>query len=272
MKNITLAELLEAGCHFGHQVSRWNPKAKEFIYGERDGVHVIDLVKTKKALEEAADFIKTTASQGGSIIFVGTKRQAKAIVEEQAKRAGVFYVCQRWIGGLITNWEEVKKNLDKIDSLEEKIKNAEGIYTKAEVNKFQSEVKKLLLFYAGVRGLKELPKAVVVVDIRREDNCIREANKRCVPVVGLVDTNSDPTSIPYAIPANDDATGSIKLIMSYLADAVIEGKKVLGDKKEKEAEKIEKEEKAVKDKEKTEAKKKLVNKNKKPTKNEQKQQ
>jgi len=234
MRDIVLSQLLEAGCHFGHQVSRWNPKAKEFIYAERDGVHVIDLVKTKKGLEEAARFLINTASAGGSIIFIGTKRQAKGIVEEEAKRAGVFYVTTRWIGGLITNWEEVKKNLDKITNLEDKIKNVDGIYTKAEVGKFQRIVNKLLTFYGGVRGLLEVPKAVVVVDIRKEDNCVREANIRGVPVVGLVDTNSDPTSIPYAIPANDDATGSIKLLVSYLADAVLEGKKVLGDKKEKE--------------------------------------
>lgn len=227
MRDITLSQLLEAGCHFGHQVSRWNPKAREFIYAERDGVHVIDLVKTKNGLEEAAKFLINTAATGGAIIFVGTKRQAKGIVEEEAKRAEVFYVTTRWIGGLITNWEEVKKNLDKIKNLEEKIKNVEDIYTKAEVGKFQREVNKLLTFYGGVRNLTDVPKAVVVVDIRKEDNCVREATIRGVAVVGLVDTNSDPTTIDYPIPANDDATGSIKLLVSFLADAVLEGKKVV---------------------------------------------
>lgn len=232
MKNISLTELLEAGCHFGHQVSRWNPHAREFIYTQRDGIHVIDLAKTKQGLEQAAQFLLNLSSLGGTIIFVGTKRQAKGIVEEEAKRAGVFYVASRWIGGLITNWEEVKKNLDKMTSLEEKIKNSENIYTKAEIVKFQRELNKLLVFYGGVRGLTELPKAVVVVDIKKEDNCVKEARKREVSVVGLVDTNSDPTQVDYAIPANDDATGSIKLIINFLAEAILEGKKKGEDKKE----------------------------------------
>lgn len=242
MKDITLTQLLEAGAHFGHQVSRWNPKAREFIYTERDGVHIIDLAKTKKGLEEAANFIKTMASQGSSIIFVGTKRQAKGIVEEEAKRAGVFYVTIRWIGGLITNWEEVKKNLDRMLKLEEKIKNAEDIYTKAEVGKFQTELNKLLTFYGGIRELKDLPKMVVVVDVKKEDNCVKEAQKRQIPVVAMVDTNSDPTEIDYPIPANDDATGSIKLIMGYLTDAVLEGKKTVEDKRRKETKKEKKKE------------------------------
>ena len=231
MINISLRELLEAGCHFGHQVTRWNPKAAEFIYTSREDVHIIDLVKTKAALEKAYEFLKDQAANGKVIIFVGTKRQAKNILKEEAQRAGVFYISERWIGGLITNWPEVKKNLDKIRTLEDNIKNIEGIYTKAEVVKFQQTVTKLLKFYGGVRELRSLPDALFVLDVKREDNVVREAKISGVKIIGVVDTNSDPNVVDIAIPANDDAVGSIKIIVKLMADAVIEGKKA-GEKKE----------------------------------------
>lgn len=231
MINISLRELLEAGCHFGHQVTRWNPKAGEFIYTSREGVHIIDLVKTKAALEKAIEFLKNAAANGKVIIFVGTKRQAKSIIKEEAERSGVFYISERWIGGLITNWEEVKKNLDKIRTFEDNIKNIEGIYTKAEVVKFQQAVTKLLKFYAGVRELKAVPDVLFIMDVKREENAVREAIIAGVSAIGVVDTNSDPNVVNIAIPANDDAVGSIKIIVKLMADAVIEGKK-MGEKEE----------------------------------------
>ncbi|MBI3385257.1 30S ribosomal protein S2 [Candidatus Gottesmanbacteria bacterium] len=225
MINISLRELLEAGCHFGHQVTRWNPKAAEFIYTSREDVHIIDLVKTKAALERAFEFLKDSAGNGKIIIFVGTKRQAKNILKEEAERAGVFYISERWIGGLITNWEEVKKNLDKIRTLEDNIKNVEGIYTKAEVVKFQQKLTKLLKFYGGVRELRSLPEVLFILDVKREENAVREALIAGVKTIGVVDTNSDPNVVDIAIPANDDAVGSIKIIIKLMADAVVEGKK-----------------------------------------------
>lgn len=241
MLNVSLRDLLEAGCHFGHQVSRWNPKARDFIYMARDNIHVIDLVKTKAGLESAYEFLKNQAAEGKTIVFVGTKRQAKNILKEQAQRCGVYYICERWIGGLITNWEEVKKNLDKIKNLELMIKNENNIFTKAEVNKFQFELNRLLKFYEGIRNLTNVPQVVFILDVKKEDNCVREARKRNVPSIGIVDTNSDPASVDYCIPANDDAVGSIRFLLTIMADAVLEGKSVFEKKKVKEEARIEKE-------------------------------
>ena len=244
MRNVSLRELLEAGCHFGHQVARWNPKAGEFIYGAREGIHIIDLVKTKQALEKAVEFLKQQAASGKTIIFVGTKRQAKVYLKEEAQRCQVFYISERWIGGLITNWDEVKKNLDRIRKLEEDIKNVEGVYTKAEVMKKQVKLQRLLKFYGGIKDLKTPPDVLFVVDVKREQNAVREALKVGTPVVAVVDTNSDPNSVTIPVPANDDAAGSLKLIISVIADAVLEGKE-MKDKKEEEVKKVaQKEEKA----------------------------
>ena len=222
--DISLRALLEAGCHFGHQVSRWNPKANEFIYGSREGIHIIDLVKTKKALENAYKFLVDQAGQNKTIIFVGTKRQARSLIKEESTRIGTYYISERWIGGLLTNWDEVIKNLEKIRKLEERIANVEGIYKKAEVGKFKFQLARLLKFYEGIRELKTTPDVLVVVDVKKEDNAVREAKRTGVKVVGMVDTNSDPIMADIAIPANDDAVGSLKLIINYLAEAVLEGK------------------------------------------------
>lgn len=227
MLNISLRELLEAGCHFGHQVSRWNPKAGEFIYQARDGIHIIDLAKTKKGLEEAYEFLKNKVAEGKVVIFVGTKRQGKVILKEEAERCGVFYISERWVGGLLTNWEEVKKNLDKIRKLEENIKNEEGVYKKAEVGKFQLKLERLLKFYGGIRELKRPPEVLFVLDIKKEDNSVREARKIGVATIGIVDTNSDPAMVDFPVPANDDAVGSIKKLVSIMADAVLEGKSIV---------------------------------------------
>lgn len=258
MLNVSLRDLLEAGCHFGHQISRWNPKAAEFIYMARDNIHVIDLVKTKKNLEVAYEFLKNQVAEGKIVVFVGTKRQAKNILKEQAQRCGVFYISERWIGGLITNWEEVKKNLDKIRNLEEKIKNANGIFTKAEVGKFQFELNRLLKFYGGVRDLNNIPDVLFVLDVKKEENCVMEARKRNVITIGIVDTNSDPAMVDYFIPANDDAVGSIKFLVSLMADAVLEGKNLSQKtqaKVEKKIEQVEKKAEPVVKKIETEVKK-----------------
>lgn len=230
MKEITLKELLEAGCHFGHQVIRSNPKAREFVYTSREKIQIIDLAKTKEGLEKAAAFAKATARLGGKIIFVGTKRQAKNIILEEAKRCGAFYVNKRWIGGLLTNWDEVKKNLKRMEELRENLKSDK--WTKKEKGLFEKRLKKLELIYGGLEGLTEKPEALYIIDTHKEDGVVREAGRVDVPIVGIVDTNANPQLIDYPIPANDDAVKSIELITSYIAGAVIEGKE-MGEKQEK---------------------------------------
>lgn len=228
---VSLKELLEAGCHFGHQVPRWNPRAASFIYTARDNVHIIDLAKTKEGLEQAAAFVKTTASQGGTIIFVGTKRQARGIVEEEAKRAGAMYLVVRWPGGLLTNWWEMKKNLEKLKRMrEEKSKGLLQKFTKKEQQLKGRELAKLEGLYGGIAELTDLPQVLFLIDIRKEEAAVREAAKTGVKVVAIVDTNANPDLVDFPIPANDDAVGSIKLIVSYLADAYEEGKKLFGKK------------------------------------------
>jgi len=234
MKDISLKDLLEAGCHFGHQVNRWNPRAKSFIYSVRDGIHIIDLAKTKAALEEACNFIIDTAANGGSIIFVGTKRQARGIIKEEAQKAGAMYLVVRWLGGLLTNWTEIKKNLDKLKKMrDEKEKDQWNKFTKKEQLLKGKELDKLEGLYAGIADLTELPAALVLVDIRKEESAVSEALKTGVKTVAIVDTNTNPDLVDYPIPANDDATGSIKLIASYLADAYLEGKSEFEKKEEK---------------------------------------
>lgn len=228
MEEISLKDLLEAGCHFGHQVTKSNPRSRDFVYQARGGIQIIDLAKTRECLAKAAEYLRDLAIRGGQIIFVGTKRQAKGIVEEEAKRAGVFLITERWIGGTLTNWEEIKKNIDKIGKLEEQIKSAkegEGGYTKREILLWERELVKLMKIYGGIRSLEKAPDALFIVDTHKEDLPVKEAIRTGVKLVGIVDTNADPDPIDYPIPANDDATGSIKYITHYLAEAVIEGRK-----------------------------------------------
>lgn len=257
MREISLKELLEAGCHFGHQVTRQNPKAREFIFQARQGIHVIDLAKTKEGLEQAAAFVKTTASRGGTIIFVGTKRQAKGIVEEAVLRlgsgqAGAFVVIERWIGGTLTNFEEVYKNYAKLKDLRARLVNEEekAKYTKKEVGLWNKERIKLEKLYGGVCDMEKLPDAVFIVDTHKEDLAVKEAARCGIPVIGIVDTNADPTVIDYPIPANDDAVGSLKLIIEYITEAWMEGvkerEKVEEVAKVEQVEKVVKEEKATK--------------------------
>ncbi len=254
MRGITLTELLEAGCHFGHVVTRQNPKAREFIFEERDKIHIIDLAKTKEGLEAAAAFVKTLANRGGKIIFVGTKRQAQSIIKEEAQRCGALFVDKRWIGGIISNFEEVSKNFKKLKKLEEQLtsEQAKEGYTKREVGLWEKERVKLESLYGGIKNLEKIPDALFIIDVHQEEAAVREASRRGVAVTGLVDTNADPTLVDYPIPANDDAVGSIKLITSYLADAWIEGSKLKLEAETKETEvKIKKEVKGGKRKPKT---------------------
>jgi len=274
MREITLEELLEAGCHFGHQVTRSNPKARDFIYEARDNIHIIDLAKTKEGLEEAAGFIKDVGSANGTLVVVGTKRQARTIVEEEVKRANdnnLFYITNRWVGGLLTNFSEVSKNFKKLQDLLTDLKDDEvrARYTKKEIGGWEKESQKLENLYGGVAKITKKPDALFIIDSHLENLAVREALMTHVPTVGIVDTNADPAIIDYPIPANDDAVGSIKLIVNYIIDAWIEGRKNLESKvqnselKEKETQKEE-----VKDtkKKKTEVAKELRVKEKKITK------
>lgn len=242
MREITLEELLAAGCHFGHQVTRSNPKARDFIFEARDNIHIIDLAKTKAGLEEAAAFIKALALKGGSLVVVGTKRQAAGIVLEVYKNAsekgtdeGLFYITNRWVGGLLTNLSEVSKNFKKLQDLISNLKDEtlKTKYTKKEIGMWDKERKKLESFYGGVFEMKQRPDALFIVDSHLEDLTVREAIATGVATVAIVDTNADPSIIDYPIPANDDAVGSIKLIVDYIMDAWTEGKKEADELKEK---------------------------------------
>jgi len=247
MKDISLKDLLEAGCHFGHRKERWHPKAAKFIYQPREGIHIIDLVKTRDAIKSSAEFIKKLSEEGKVLLYVATKRQAKGVVTEAAKKAGIHYLTMRWIGGFFTNWEEVKKNIDKMNKM--RAEQADGSWVKFpkhEQIKLSKHLKKLEIVYSGVAELKGIPDAVFIVDIRKEVSCVREAGRKGITTIAIVDTNSDPTPIDNYIPANDDAVGSIQLIVNYLTDAYMEGKKLLEKKEGKQAAKAAKAEEALK--------------------------
>jgi len=241
MKQITLEELLSAGCHFGHQVNRSNPKANSFIFEPRSNVHIIDLEQTHKGLMDAAEFVKNLAAEGKTMIVVGTKRQAKQVVEDQVERARVatpdtiHYVTSRWVGGVLTNFPEVSKNFKKLDELESLVGTEKSKeYTKRELALFEREIAKLKNFYQGVRSLKAAPDALFIIDTHFEKTAVNEAKRVKVASAGIVDTNGDPSSVNHPIPANDDAVGSIELITSYIIDAWIEGSREKGKKDEKE--------------------------------------
>lgn len=219
--DINLKDLLEAGCHFGHQAQRWNPRMRSYIFDVRGGVHIFDLAKTKIGLEEAASFAKTTAAAGGKIIFLGTKRQSQEIIREAAKKAGMPYICERWMGGLLTNWEQVKKSIDKLNSMKKDRAAGEfKKYTKKEQLLLDREINRLEKFFGGLAELKEPPAGLFVVDIKKEGAAVREAQKMKVPLIALVDSNCDPTPIDWVIPANDDAVGSIQFVVKKMAEAI----------------------------------------------------
>lgn len=224
MQEVNLKDLLEAGCHFGHEVKRWHPKAKKFIYTARDHIHIIDLGKTKEGLVNAANFAKNLGLSGKKLLFVGTKRQAKSVILAEARRVSAPYFSQRWVGGFITNWSEIKKSIDKLNKMtQDKESGAWQKFVKHEQRLLDK--KRLLLekFYGGVKSLKDLPDALFIVDVKKEVSAVSEGFIRSIPIIGIVDTNSDPTRIDYPIPANDDAVKSISLIVKYMADAYDEG-------------------------------------------------
>src|SRR5881394_3072720 len=231
LANITMKELLEAGVHFGHQTKRWNPKMKEFIFGERNGIYIIDLQKTLKMFKEASKFVADLTAEGRTILFVGTKRQAQDAIAEEATRAGSFYINQRWLGGLLTNWVTVQKSVKRLKELDEMATDGRyELLPKKEVIKLERERKHLQANLAGIKNLIRLPDAVFVIDSNKEQIAVREARKLGIPVVAVVDTNCDPTEVDYVIPGNDDALRAIRLFASKVADSVVEGSQLLNDK------------------------------------------
>ncbi|ADI27274.1 MULTISPECIES: 30S ribosomal protein S2 [Geobacillus] len=225
MSVISMKQLLEAGVHFGHQTRRWNPKMKKYIFTERNGIYIIDLQKTVKKVEEAYNFVRELAANGGKILFVGTKKQAQESVKEEAERCGMFYVNQRWLGGTLTNFATIQKRIKRLREIEKM--EEDGIFDvlpKKEVIRLKKEKERLEKFLGGIKDMKELPDALFVIDPRKERIAVAEARKLNIPIIGIVDTNCDPDEIDYVIPANDDAIRAVKLLTSKIADAVLEAK------------------------------------------------
>jgi small subunit ribosomal protein S2 len=236
LATITMKELLEAGVHFGHQTKRWNPRMKEYIFGERNGIYIIDLQKTLKMFKEASKYVTELTGQGKVILFVGTKRQAQDAIAEEANRCGMFYINQRWLGGLLTNWITVQKSVKRLQELDEMATDGRyDLLTKKEVIKLERERKHLQANLAGIKNMRRLPDALFVVDSNNEAIAVKEARKLGIPVVAVVDTNCDPTVVDYVIPGNDDALRAIRLFTSKISDSVVEGVQMAGDKRASEA-------------------------------------
>src|SRR6476660_5478857 len=231
LANITMKELLEAGVHFGHQTKRWNPRMKEYIFGERNGIYIIDLQKTLKMFKEASKFVQDITAAGKTVLFVGTKRQAQDAVAEEAKRCGMFYVNQRWLGGLLTNWVTVQKSVKRLKELDEMATDGRyELLPKKEVIKLERERKHLEANLAGIKDMTRLPDALFVIDSNKEQIAVREARKLGIPVVAVVDTNCDPTEVDYVIPGNDDALRAIRLFTSKISESIAEGAQLMTDK------------------------------------------
>src|SRR3989454_6743674 len=225
MAATAMKDLLEAGVHFGHQTKRWNPKMKEYIFGERSGIYIIDLGKTVKLFREAEDFVTNLAAEGRTILFVGTKRQAQDVIAEEAQRCSMYFVNQRWLGGLLTNFTTIQRSLGRLRDLEAMV--TDGRYdtlSKKEIARNEKEKRKLLKNLEGIRQMSRLPDAIFVVDTRKEKIAVDEARKLKIPVIGIVDTNCDPDEVDLVIPGNDDALRAIRLFASRIADAVIQGR------------------------------------------------
>ncbi|MCR6544696.1 30S ribosomal protein S2 [Dehalobacterium formicoaceticum] len=221
---ISMKQLLEAGVHFGHQTRRWNPKMAAYIFTERNGIYIIDLQKTVGKVDDAYHFIKDVAAEGKSILFVGTKKQAQDSIKEEAERCGMFYVKERWLGGMLTNFPTIQKRIQRLRELEKM--EEEGVFEvlpKKEVSQLRGEMEKLERFLGGIKDMKGLPGAIFVVDPRKERIAVAEGRRLGIPIVGIVDTNCDPDEIDYVIPGNDDAIRAVKLLTAKMADAVIEG-------------------------------------------------
>ena len=225
MSVISMKQLLEAGVHFGHQTRRWNPKMKEYIFTERNSIYIIDLQKTVKKVDQAYDFIRSVAEAGEAVLFVGTKKQAQESIEQEAKRCGMFFVNQRWLGGMLTNFKTIQTRIAKLRKIEKMEADGDFAYLpKKEVIKLKAEQEKLEKNLSGIKDMKKLPGAMFVVDPRKEHIAVMEARALGIPVVAIVDTNCDPDEVDYAIPGNDDAIRAVKLIASKMADAVLEGR------------------------------------------------
>lgn len=225
MSVISMKQLLEAGVHFGHQTRRWNPKMKKYIFTERNGIYIIDLQKTVKKIEEAYNFVRQLSADGGTVLFVGTKKQAQESVREEANRSGMFYVNQRWLGGTLTNFRTIRKRINRLKEIERMEEDGTfDVLPKKETVELLKEKDRLLKFLGGIKDMKKLPDALFVIDPRKESIAIAEARKLNIPIIGIVDTNCDPDEIDYVIPANDDAIRAVKLLTSKMADAVVEGR------------------------------------------------
>jgi len=240
----SMKELLESGVHFGHQVKRWNPKMKRYIFGERNGIYIIDLQKTLKGLEEAYNFVRQMSATGAGALFVGTKKQAQDAVMEEAKRASAFYINQRWLGGMLTNFLTVKKSIERLKKIEAmKEDGTMNLLPKKEVSSLEKERAKLEKNLSGIKEMTTLPGLLFIIDPKKERIAIAEARKLSIPIVAVVDTNCDPDEVDYVIPGNDDAIRAIKLLTSKMANAVMEGREALSKESQQEAEKAEIDEK-----------------------------
>ena len=225
MSVIAMKQLLEAGVHFGHQTRRWNPKMAEYIFTERNGIYIIDLQKTVKKIEEAYDFIRSVAADGGEILFVGTKKQAQETIKEEAIRVGMHYVDARWLGGMLTNFKTIKKRIERLAQLHKMEEDGTfDLLPKKEVIGLKGEMEKLEKYLGGIKEMKKAPAAIFIVDPRKERIAIAEAKKLNIPIVAIVDTNCDPEDVDYVIPGNDEAIRAVKLVVSTIANAVVEGR------------------------------------------------
>lgn len=225
MAAISMKQLLEAGVHFGHQTRRWNPKMKKYIFTERNGIYIIDLQKTVKKVDEAYNYVRELAANGGTLLFVGTKKQAQDSVRDEAIRSGMYYVNQRWLGGTLTNFQTIRKRIERLKSIEKMEEDGTfEVLPKKEVVYLLKEKDRLVKFLGGIKDMKKVPDALFVIDPRKERIAIAEAHKLNIPIIGIVDTNCDPDEIDYVIPANDDAIRAVKLLTGKMADAILEGR------------------------------------------------
>ncbi|MCT2534551.1 30S ribosomal protein S2 [Aquibacillus koreensis] len=225
MAVISMKQLLEAGVHFGHQTRRWNPKMKKYIFTERNGIYIIDLQKTVKKVDEAYNYVKEVAANGGTILFVGTKKQAQESVKEEAIRSGMYFVNQRWLGGTLTNFDTIRKRINRLKDIERMEEDGTfEVLPKKEVVGLLKEKERLVKFLGGIKDMKKIPDALFIIDPRKERIAVAEAHKLHIPIVGIVDTNCDPDEIDYVIPANDDAIRAVKLLTGKMADAILEAK------------------------------------------------
>jgi len=221
-----IKQLLEAGVHFGHKTARWNPKMKKYIFGGRSGIYIIDLEKTEECMMQAKDFLLDIASKGEYVLFVGTKRQAQEVIRQEAERSGMYYVAERWPGGMLTNFATVKKSINRLKAIEKM--REDGTFeklTKKEIARLEKEASKLRKNFSGIVQMEKMPKAVFIIDTNKEDTAVKEAMRLEIPIIGLIDTNCNPDLVDYPIPGNDDAAKSIKLITTFIAECVIEGRK-----------------------------------------------